>query len=100
MSSRSDFQFCISLLNENDKDVENEAKRILTKMCDNIIKNPNDIKYRKIRIENAIVEKKLLPAIGAIECLFAAGFIEVNINYIDNILSNLSPYLKLILYYF
>ncbi|XP_003699394.2 GDI interacting protein 3 [Megachile rotundata] len=46
----------------------------LGKYLDNIIKNPEEEKYRKIRIHNRIFQDKVLPMEGAIDFLNAAGF--------------------------
>lgn len=64
-------------LEENDRYVCLEVSEILLKVLDNILKAPQNPKYRKLRLQNEIVSKKLLPAIGAMECLFAFGFEEV-----------------------
>lgn len=71
------FKHCIELLESNEKSVKREACFALTKLCENILKHPTIEKYRKVRLTNPIVMSKLLPASGAIECLFEAGFIEV-----------------------
>ena len=65
------------LLSENSKDSFLEASEILIKFASNILKNPNDPKYRKIRVGNPVVQTKLLPVTGALECLFEMGFLEV-----------------------
>lgn len=64
-------------LEENSKEVFETAVRLLTTVADNILKNPNDIKFRRLKLANKNVSEKLLPAIGAIECLFEMGFDEV-----------------------
>jgi peptide-N4-(N-acetyl-beta-glucosaminyl)asparagine amidase len=64
-------------LEENTKDVFETAVRLLITVADNILNNPNDIKFRRLKLENKNVSEKLLPAIGAIECLFEMGFDEV-----------------------
>lgn len=48
-------------------------------------RNPNEEKYRSIRIGNPTFSTKLLPIKGAVECLFEMGFEEVINKYIDNI---------------
>ncbi|XP_041364348.1 peptide-N(4)-(N-acetyl-beta-glucosaminyl)asparagine amidase-like isoform X2 [Gigantopelta aegis] len=64
------------LLSENSKDSFLEASEILLKFASNVLKNPNDPKYRKIRVGNPVVQTKLLPVSGALECLFEMGFLE------------------------
>lgn len=71
------FKRCVELLEGNDEKVLGEARFVLTKLCENILNFPTNEKYRKVRLSNPIVMSKLLPASGAIECLFEAGFIEV-----------------------
>nr|XP_008524521.1 PREDICTED: peptide-N(4)-(N-acetyl-beta-glucosaminyl)asparagine amidase-like [Equus przewalskii] len=41
-----------------------------------LIRNPNDEKYRSIRIGNTAFSTRLLPVRGAVECLFEMGFEE------------------------
>lgn len=78
MSRKSTFK----KLEENNGDVYKEVFDILLKVLDNVIKAPENIKYRKLRLSNEIVSNKLIPAIGALECLFDFGFQEVcNILY-------------------
>ncbi len=40
-------------------------------------RNPNEDKYRSIRVGNPTFSTKLLPVKGAVECLFEMGFEEV-----------------------
>ena len=44
-----------------------------------LIRNPNDEKYRSIRIGNTTFSTRLLPVRGAVECLFEMGFEEVSV---------------------
>ncbi|XP_069137511.1 peptide-N(4)-(N-acetyl-beta-glucosaminyl)asparagine amidase-like [Argopecten irradians] len=64
------------LIADNGKEDFLTASEILLKFADNIINHPNEPKYRKIRLANPIIENKLLPVSGALECLFEMGFIE------------------------
>ena len=73
------FKHSMELLEGNEENVQREARHILFKLCNNILKYPTNARYRKVRLSNPIVMGKLLPASGAIECLFEAGFIEVMI---------------------
>ncbi|XP_071167809.1 peptide-N(4)-(N-acetyl-beta-glucosaminyl)asparagine amidase-like [Mytilus edulis] len=66
----------ISLSTENPKDDFVQAAKIILKFADNILSNPNEEKYRKIRLGNPTVETKLLPIVGALECIFEMGFQE------------------------
>jgi len=69
------------LVNENSSQDFLTASEILLKFANNILKSPNEPKYRKIRLGNPTVESKLLPVSGAMECLFEMGFTEVLTDY-------------------
>jgi peptide-N4-(N-acetyl-beta-glucosaminyl)asparagine amidase len=71
----------VDSLEENTKEVFETAVRLLVTVADNILNNPNDIKFRRLKLANKNVSEKLLPAIGAIECLFEMGFDEVYLFY-------------------
>lgn len=66
------------LFKENSKDDFLAASEILLRLADNVIENPNEAKYRRIRVGNPLVQTKLLPYVGGLECLFDMGFLEVN----------------------
>jgi len=70
----------VDSLEENPKEVLETALRLLLTVADNILNNPRDIKFRRLKLANKNVSEKLLPAIGAIECLFEMGFDEVRKN--------------------
>ena len=70
-------EHCVKLLQDNEEKVRIEAQQMLLKICNNIMKYPQEQRYRKLYLSNAVVSSKLLPAAGAIVCLFEAGFIEV-----------------------
>ena len=65
------------LVNENSVADFLKASDILLKFASNVLNNPNEPKYRKIRLSNPVVETKLLPVSGALQCLFEMGFQEV-----------------------
>jgi len=75
---------CVKSLDENEADVRHEARRALLDICHNILKSPHDDKFRELRLDNEIVIEKLLPAVGAMECLFDIGYIEVCIKKFQN----------------
>lgn len=66
----------VSTLCENTNEVFLDVAKLLIKYADNIIRNPNEDKYRSIRIGNTTFSTKLLPIKGAVECLFEMGFEE------------------------
>ncbi|XP_013882022.1 peptide-N(4)-(N-acetyl-beta-glucosaminyl)asparagine amidase [Austrofundulus limnaeus] len=66
----------ISALFDNPNDVFRDVAKLLLTYADNILRNPNEEKYRSIRIGNPTFSTKLLPIKGAVECLFEMGFQE------------------------
>ena len=56
-----------------------EVVEILLKFANNIISDPKNEKYRRIRVGNPVVMDKLMPVSGAVQCLFEMGFTEVSI---------------------
>ena len=67
----------VDLLKDNPAEVTKEAAEILIKLLNNVLRDPNNIKYRSIRLSNPKIESKLLIATGAFEILFSVGFEEV-----------------------
>jgi UBX domain-containing protein 6 len=51
-----------------------ECVDILCRYLDNIIANPQETKFHKIRCSNATFRDKVLPILGATDLLLAAGF--------------------------
>ncbi|XP_074840540.1 peptide-N(4)-(N-acetyl-beta-glucosaminyl)asparagine amidase [Carettochelys insculpta] len=66
----------VNELCQNARDTFLEASRLLLTYADNIIRHPNEEKYRSIRIGNPAFSTRLLPVRGAVECLFEMGFEE------------------------
>lgn len=77
LSMEKDLLRSLDLLKENDEQVRNDAENVLLTVCQNILSHPNDKKFREVRLDHPLVTAKLLPALGAIECLFDIGFVEV-----------------------
>ncbi|KAJ7380428.1 Peptide-N(4)-(N-acetyl-beta- glucosaminyl)asparagine amidase [Desmophyllum pertusum] len=67
---------CFEQLLDNPAEVFMDASQLLLKFAFNIINNPDNPKYRTIRVGNKIFQSRLLPVNGAVECLFAVGFQE------------------------
>ena len=65
------------LFRENDKATFRSACEVLLRLANNVLDKPNEQKYRRIRIANPLLESKLLPVTGGMECLFEMGFEEV-----------------------
>ncbi|CAH2282985.1 peptide-N(4)-(N-acetyl-beta-glucosaminyl)asparagine amidase isoform X1 [Pelobates cultripes] len=61
---------------QNGRAVFLDASQLLLTYADNILRSPNEEKYRSIRIGNTAFSTRLLPVRGAIECLFEMGFEE------------------------
>lgn len=51
-----------------------ECVEVLCKYLDNIIANPEETKFHRIRCSNATFSDKVLPILGATDLLLAAGF--------------------------
>ncbi|XP_075403256.1 peptide-N(4)-(N-acetyl-beta-glucosaminyl)asparagine amidase isoform X1 [Tenrec ecaudatus] len=66
----------VAELCQNTQETFLEASKLLLTYADNILRNPNDEKYRSIRIGNTAFSTRLLPVRGAVECLFEMGFEE------------------------
>ena len=66
----------VQTLLDNPKEVRDGAIEILVKLLSNVIREPNNIKFRSIRLGNPKIESKLLIANGAFEILFSVGFEE------------------------
>ena len=43
----------------------------------NVVKSPDEEKYKKIRVNNAGVQKKIMPLVGGVEFLEIAGFTRI-----------------------
>lgn len=54
-----------------------DSVQILLRILDNVIREPQNDKYRTIRLENKIIKEKLLCLNGVRELLQKIGFIEV-----------------------
>ena len=68
----------VSMLADNSDSVMNDAKDILVKLLGNVLNDPNNTKYRAVKLTNKTIQEKLLPAAGAFEILFSVGFEEAD----------------------
>ncbi|XP_072431337.1 peptide-N(4)-(N-acetyl-beta-glucosaminyl)asparagine amidase isoform X2 [Chiloscyllium punctatum] len=66
----------VSELSQNPEHIFLDASELLLKYADNILRNPNEDKYKSIKIGNQTFSNRLLPVKGAVECLFEMGFQE------------------------
>lgn len=60
-------------------DVYIESVTILLRILDNVIREPQNERYRKIRLENKLIKEKLLCLDGVRQLLHKIGFVEVRI---------------------
>lgn len=56
---------------------------ILCKYLENILANPEETKFHKIRCSNAAFRDKVLPLFGAVELLEGAGFRKQTLKHND-----------------
>ncbi|XP_028316958.1 peptide-N(4)-(N-acetyl-beta-glucosaminyl)asparagine amidase isoform X2 [Gouania willdenowi] len=66
----------VTTLCENTNEAFLDVAKLLLTYADNILRYPNEDKYKSIRIGNPTFSTKLLPIKGAVECLFEMGFEE------------------------
>lgn len=71
---------CLIIVNCNTKDKAEPCIETLKKYLENIIHNPHEEKYHKIRMTNRVFLEKVQPVEGALEFLLAAGFLEKTID--------------------
>ena len=68
------FDQSMHLLLNNPEEIVDEAVTLLIKICNNIITNPNEEKYRKVNNTNAIFTKKIGTIDGGLQCMEGIGF--------------------------
>lgn len=66
----------VNMLNENEITIRNNAGCVLSRLCEKILHFPDEETYRIIHLSDSNITEKLLPASGAMECLFEIGFTE------------------------
>ena len=54
--------------------VKKDAGDILIRLFSNVLKDPQSLKFRAVKLSNPKIESKLLVANGAFEILFSSGF--------------------------
>ena len=77
-ASDSSGSAAVKLLAENDVKTFLDACDVLIKICTNILSDPENDKFRRMRIANKTLSNKLLPVDGGFQCLFEMGFQEVS----------------------
>lgn len=76
-SSVIDEKLIANLENFNSSEQYSDGVVILLKLLENVIREPQNNKYRCIRLENKIIKEKLLSLNGIRELLSSIGFEEV-----------------------
>uniref|UniRef100_A0A182JLQ8 Uncharacterized protein n=1 Tax=Anopheles atroparvus TaxID=41427 RepID=A0A182JLQ8_ANOAO len=71
---------CLIIYNCNPKDKAEVCIETLAKCVENILNNPNEEKYKKIRMTNRMFCEKIKVCEGALEFLQAAGFAEIELD--------------------
>lgn len=71
---------CLIIHNCNLPDKANACTETLAKYIENIVQNPTEEKYRKIRLSNRIFCERVRDVEGSIEFLAGAGFVEQTID--------------------
>ena len=65
---------CFRELLANPPDTFDSTSQLLLRIANNIVQEPNEPKYRTLKLSTNTFQNKLLPVKGAVECLFAMGF--------------------------
>lgn len=71
---------CLIIHNCNVKDKAEACTETLSKYIENVVNNPDDEKYRKIRLTNRIFCERVRGVEGGYEFLIGAGFVEQTID--------------------
>ncbi|OWZ09142.1 PUB domain protein [Phytophthora megakarya] len=78
--SDGDSNGAVYVLLRQDAALAMTAAETLIKMLTNVVKNPQDEKFRKIRLSNGAVQTKLVVVPGAVDILAEAGFLRAEID--------------------
>lgn len=76
LESEPSLTACLIIHNCNVKDKAEACIETLSKYIENIVNNPEDEKYRKIRLTNRIFCERVRSVEGGYEFLIGAGFVE------------------------
>uniref|UniRef100_U5EUD8 Putative ubiquitin regulatory protein n=1 Tax=Corethrella appendiculata TaxID=1370023 RepID=U5EUD8_9DIPT len=80
LSDEKGLTACLIIYNCNTKEKAEQCVETMIKYLENIQNNPNEEKYKKIRMSNRIFCDKVRNVEGAMEFLAAAGFQEIEID--------------------
>eukprot|EP00948_MAST-09A_sp_MAST-9A-sp1_P000024 g24.t1 len=64
------------LVSQKLSDTGKNALKLCQIFLSNVLKNPENPKFRKIKLTNKTVQKKIIPAVGAIKLLMLCGFVK------------------------
>ncbi|XP_023022495.2 N-glycanase Pngl [Leptinotarsa decemlineata] len=78
------YQEILNKLKKNQQKMYEETVRILCKIADNILENPENLKFRTLQKSNQTVTSKIISVSGGVECLKAMGFVEEKNVYVMN----------------
>ncbi len=70
---------CFKEVIQNKNEAFLSASDLLIKIANNVIKDPQNPKYRSIRLDGKMFQSKLFHVPGAVDCLFQMGFEEVDL---------------------
>ncbi|XP_052872471.1 peptide-N(4)-(N-acetyl-beta-glucosaminyl)asparagine amidase [Anopheles cruzii] len=71
-------QALVLALESNPKELYLVATETLLRLLDNIIREPQNVKFRTVRLENPSIKEKLLSVVGMKQLMLGIGFIEAN----------------------
>ena len=76
-----------------DGEVKQKSIEIITKYLENIISNPSEQKFCRIRMQNKALQEKVLVTKGALEYLKGVGF-EVRVEHINTFFYDLNIFYR------
>ena len=64
-------------LGDNGPGVSFKALGTVSKLLTNIVNNPNEAKYRRLKLSNAALNSKVISVVGGVALLEAVGFLDL-----------------------
>ena len=64
-------------LGDNGPGVSVKALSTVAKLLTNIVNNPNEAKYRRLKLSNAALNSKVISVVGGVALLEAVGFLDL-----------------------
>lgn len=81
----SNWEKCARILSLNKRDDLYDLTNLLQTLCQNILSNPEEPKFRTIKLNNKTIENRLLSRKGGLEFLAAAGFKTVVVDAVKSL---------------